>query len=242
MCGRFGIYAELDELADQFDFDLSGQKDTYRPSWNVSPTMHVLAVLRPTVESHPSGNVARMLRWGMQGARKAPSGKSQRPLFNARAETVDELPSFRQAFHRRRCILPAHGFYEWKATGTKSRAPVWIQRKDGAPLGFAGIWSRERIGDEYIDTCAVLTCAANSLVSPIHHRMPVILPPHCYRNWLDADAGIDGLQSLIQTVEWHDMEWYPVSTKVNNASNDDPSLVERVSTEMQSELEGLALS
>ena len=167
MCGRFGLFAELDALAEQFNFDPSITRDIYSPRWNIPPTVPVLVVQPSSSEVQSGRNTARLMRWGMTGARNPSTKGSGRPLFNARAETVHRLPSFRQPFRERRCLVPASGFYEWRKDETGDRTPVWFHREDDATVAFAGIWSAERADDGDIKACAVITCAANDLVIPI---------------------------------------------------------------------------
>ena len=236
MCGRFGLFPELDALAEQFNFDPSIMHDIYHPRWNIPPTASVLTIHNDSQESIPSKNSARLLRWGMAGARSKKGSKVSRPLFNARAETVHKLLSFREAFRGRRCLIPASGFYEWKKGSSAKRTPMWFERKDNAPVAFAGIWSSERTPDGDIDSCAIITCAANNLVAPIHHRMPVILSPDTYHQWLGEDEDSDALLALLQTQEWHEISYHLVSSEVNRAANDYPSLIERASQELQFDL------
>ena len=238
MCGRFGLFAELDALAEQFNFDPSIMQDIYSPRWNIPPTVPALTVQQPSSGGQSGKNTARLVRWGMTGARNPRSRGSGRPLFNARAETVHRLPSFRLPFREHRCLVPASGFYEWRKDDSGSRTPVWFHRGDNAPVAFAGIWSTERANDGDIDTCTVITCAANELVTPVHQRMPVILPHEAYDDWLNPDADAGTLLSLLQPVEWPDMSCHPVSTEVNRAANDYPALVERTAEEMQFDLTG----
>ena len=238
MCGRFGLFSELDALAEQFNFDPAIMQDIYSPRWNIPPTVPVLTVQPSSSEGQSYENTARLLRWGMTGARHPRSRGSSRPLFNARAETVHRLPSFRQPFRERRCLIPASGFYEWRKDDSGSRAPVWFHREDDSPIAFAGIWATERTASGDIAACAVITCAANGLVAPVHHRMPVILPPEAYDDWLDPDADAVDLLALVQPWEWPDVARHAVSREVNRAANDYPALVERAAREMQFDLAG----
>ncbi len=233
MCGRFGLFAELDSLAEQFNFDPSIMRDIYSPHWNIPPTRPVLSVHHNPQASTSGRNEARLLRWGMTGARGPRSKGSSRPLFNARAETVHRLPSFRRAFRERRCLIPANGFYEWEKDESGSRTPVWFHREDGAPVAFAGIWTSEPTPEGDTDSCAIITCAANGLVASVHHRMPVVLTPEAYEYWLRPDIGADTLLALLQPQEWQGMSYHPVSGEVNRAANDYPSLVERTARAMQ---------
>ena len=157
MCGRFGLFAELDALAEQFNFDPSVMRDIYSPRWNISPTVPVLTVQPSSSEEHTGKNAAGMLRWGMTGARNPRSKGSSRPLFNARAETVHRLPSFRQAFRERRCLIPANGFYEWRKDKSGGRVPMWFHRVDSVPVAFAGIWAIESADDGDLNACAIMS-------------------------------------------------------------------------------------
>ena len=238
MCGRFGLFAELDALAEQFNFDPSIMQDIYSPRWNIPPTVPVLAVQPSPSEGQSGRNTARLMRWGMTGARNPRARGSGRTLFNARGETVHRLPSFRQPFRERRCLVPASGFYEWKKDESGRRTPIWFHHEDDAAVAFAGIWSAERAEDGDVDACAVITCAANDLVAPVHQRMPVILPLEAYDDWLSPDTDAGALLALLQPVEWLDMSRHPVSTDVNRAANDYPALVERAARELQFDLTG----
>ena len=240
MCGRFGLFAELDALAEQFNFDPSIMHDIYSPRWNIPPTTPVLNIHHSPQAGASGENEAKLLRWGMMGARHPRSRGSSRPLFNARAETVHRLPSFRQPFRERRCLIPASGFYEWSKDDSGGRTPVWFHREDDAPVAFAGIWAAERADDGDVYACAVITCAANELVAPVHHRMPVILPPEAYDDWLDPDADAGALLALVQPSEWPDVARHAVSKEVNRAANDYPALVERAAREMQFDLTGVS--
>ena len=232
------MFAELDALAEQFNFDPSIMRDIYSPRWNIPPTAPVLTVQPSSSEGRSGRNIPRLLRWGMTGARSPRSKGSVRPLFNARGETVHRLPSFRQPFSERRCLIPANGFYEWERDESGGRTPIWFHREDDATVVFAGIWSAERAEDGDVDACAVITCAANELVTPVHQRMPVILPPEAYDDWLSPNTDMGTLLALLQPVEWPDMSCHPVSTEVNRAANDYPALVERAAREMQFDLAG----
>ncbi len=235
MCGRYGLFAELDTLAEQFDFDSAMMENVYTPRWNIPPTTPVLTVQSAgaNTEGIYRPNTASLLRWGMTGARNPKSKGSGRPLFNARAETVHELPSFRRSFRERRCLIPANGFYEWRKDASGNRTPVWFHREDDAPLAFAGIWRSERMADGDIHACAIITCAANDLAAPIHHRMPVILPPADYEEWLSADSEPSDLLALLQPYEWREMAYHTVSSEVNRAANNYPALTARAVQEAQ---------
>ena len=211
-------------------------QDIYSPRWNIPPTVPVLTVQPSSREGQPGRNTARLMRWGMTGARNPRTKGSGRPLFNARAETVHRLPSFRQPFRERRCLVPASGFYEWRRDDSGDRTPIWFHHEEEATVAFAGIWSAERADDGDINNCGVITCAANELVAPVHQRMPVILPHEAYEDWLNPDTDMGTLLALLQPDEWPDMARHPVSTEVNRAANDYPALLERAASEMQFDL------
>jgi putative SOS response-associated peptidase YedK len=147
-------------------------------------------------------------------------------MINARAEGVSEKPAFRAAFRSRRCVVPASGFYEWRRRGRGPKQPYLIRRKDGAPLGFAGLWEtwHDRTSGEEITTCTIVTCAPNELLAELHDRMPVILDPGDYDRWLAPEA--PGAEELLRPcpAEW--LEAVPVSTRVNSPANDDASILQ----------------
>ncbi len=208
MCGRFGLFDGIDDLAWHFDVsaeELAG----YAPRWNIAPTMPILTVGR--------GNAVGVVRWGIAASR------GNRPLFNARAETVHRLPAFRDAFQRGRCLIPASGFYEWRKQAVGGKSPVWVHPADGKPIAFAGI-----IGDDGRSkpAAAIITTEPNSLMAPVHHRMPVILEPEDWRRWLNDDGHNPDLRVLMLPRECPSLALRVVSDAVNRAGNDGPALVE----------------
>jgi putative SOS response-associated peptidase YedK len=151
------------------------------------------------------------LKWGLipSWAKDASVGAK---LINARSETVTEKPSFREAFKKRRCIIPADGFYKWQRTSGKKQ-PYFFHMRDDHPFGFAGLWDRWKSQDgEIIETCIILTTEANKVLSPVHDRMPVILHPEDYELWLDEDVRLE----LLRPFDVSEMDGYPVSTLVNS--------------------------
>lgn len=216
MCGRYSLIAEIEQLALRFGFDAYGLEQP--PRYNVAPTQPVLAV------RGGERRLASYMRWGLlpSGSREAPTGP---PLINARAETVAERPSFRSALLRRRCLVPADGFYEWQRSA--GRRPVRITLASGEPFAFAGLWDtwRDTRGD-VVESCTIITTEANELLQPIHDRMPVILPEDVEPLWLD-DGMQDGaaLASLLVPYPSEAMTTYEVSPLVNSAANDGPELI-----------------
>jgi putative SOS response-associated peptidase YedK len=153
-------------------------------------------------------------------------------MINARAETVAEKPSFRAAFRRRRCLIPADGFYEWKKeVGQKRKTPIYIRLNSGKPFALAGLWERWYSSDgSEILSCAIITTRPNEMMVNIHNRMPVILPPESYDLWLDSgEPDREALQSLLTPYPAGEMHAYPVSTVVNSPANDRPECIQPLS-------------
>src|ERR1700676_4923775 len=173
MCGRFFILASPGELADLFQ--LAGVPDL-APRYNIAPTQPV-AVVRAADQAR---ELVR-LRWGLIPSWSKDAKMAQ---INARSEPAAGKPMFRTAFRKRRCLIPASGFYEWKATGGKKKQPFCIRLADDKPFAFAGLWDRWEGPDGPVESCCILTTDANELVRPIHDRMPVILDPRYFDQWL----------------------------------------------------------
>jgi putative SOS response-associated peptidase YedK len=224
MCGRFGFDIPRGVLAEHFGL---GAAPDVAPRYNIAPTQEA-----PVVLLHPDSGarVLRALRWGLVPSwSKDPRAGAR--LINARAEGAADKPAFRAAFKRRRCLVPAAGFYEWKRL-PKGKQPWWIRLRGGGPLAFAGLWEHwlDPQSDATLHTFTILTTAANPLVAALHDRMPVILPPRDYTVWLDPDAARPDLDALLVPYPPELMEAWPVSQRVNSPKNDDPSLLDRVET------------
>jgi putative SOS response-associated peptidase YedK len=219
MCGRYTLATPVEKLVEEFG--ISGPPPDLPPSYNVAPTQNIATI----VESDDTRRL-ELMRWGLIPS-WADDPEIGSRMINARSETVAEKPSFRAAFKKRRCLVPADGFYEWrKLDGGKQ--PHHIRVRDGRPFAFAGLWEvwRPEDGPE-VRSCTILTTEANELISPIHGRMPVILPPESYELWLDPGVEErDPLTDLLRPYPAEDMEAYPVSRFVNNPSHDDPRCVE----------------
>ena len=180
MCGRFILISDLSVITE--DFDIQEVSASFQPSRNVSPGQHILAVIR-----RDNKNYLTTFVWGLIPAwAKHPSIGAK--LINARAETVNEKPSFKNAFQRRRCLIIADGFYEWKKDG-KKKIPYYFYLKSGKPFGFAGLYETWLAPEEKtVETCTIITTQANDLVRPIHERMPVIIPKEQENIWLDTNV------------------------------------------------------
>jgi putative SOS response-associated peptidase YedK len=179
------------------------------------------------------------MRWGLVPS-WAHDPKIGDRLINARAESVAEKPAFKTAFRKRRCIMPADGFYEWRRISGKQKQPVFVHRRDGEPIAFAGLWEvwRDHATPDapWLVSCAIVTTRANATMEPIHDRMPVMLPENAWDTWLDVRVGArDVLEPLLVPAPDATIELWPVSSAVNNAANNGPELVERVEPEPEPE-------
>jgi putative SOS response-associated peptidase YedK len=219
MCGRFTLTdPDPRRLRTRFDLDDAVELDE-RPRFNIAPTDRVLAIREGGEGRREPGR----LRWGLM---PEPRAEGHRSLINARAETIDRQPAFREPFMRRRCLVPADGFYEWRATESGKR-PVWISRPDGELFAFAGIWSEVpgRNG-EAIHSCAIVTCEPNELVRPIHDRMPVILAPDAEAPWLSTVADPGELLDLLRPAPDQALSVREVADSVSDVRQDGPHLLD----------------
>jgi putative SOS response-associated peptidase YedK len=194
------------------------------PRWNGAPSQDLLVIRR----NHETGELSLdLLRWGLI-PHWCQDPKGGRKPINAKCETVHALPMFRDAYHRRRCIVPVDGFFEWKAIkGQKAKQPYAIAMKDGSPFGIGGLWEnwKEPASGEWIRTFAVITTDANESVAEIHNRMPLILAPEDYTRWLSEELNP---RELMRPFPSAPMRIWPISTRVNKPENDDPSIVEPI--------------
>jgi putative SOS response-associated peptidase YedK len=209
MCGRFGLFASGEELRERYPF--VEVPPPVEPRYNIAPTQQVAAV-----RSSAKGSEFAFLRWGL-----IPSWASDpaigHKLLNARAETIAEKPSFRSAFKRRRCVIPASGFYEWQNTGARRKQPYFIRPREGGLFSFAGLWEEwHDPRGEVVETCTILTTEANDVMRPLHDRMPVILDRDSDALWLDAGADATSLHALLVPYSSERMEAFPVSPWVSN--------------------------
>ena len=171
------------------------------------------------------------LRWGLV-PRWAKDLRIGNKMINARSETVATKNAYRSAFKKRRCIIPADGFYEWKRLDDKTKQPMYISRGDGDPLAFAGLYERwfDAEGERELHTCTILTCAPNEMMAEIHNRMPVLLAPAAWDDWLDPGFDdTDHLQTLLVPAPEELLVAHEVSTEVNNVRNNGPHLLDRIS-------------
>jgi putative SOS response-associated peptidase YedK len=224
VCGRFVAATPPDQVAAYFG---ATPEALLEPSWNVAPTNDVYAVLEDGGVRHLDA-----FHWGLVPS-WAKDPKIGNRMINARAETLGEKAAFKAAFKRRRCIVPADGFYEWqKVPGQKAKVPHHITRADGEPLAFAGLWEVWRGPErdqEPLRSVTIVTTAANETMAPIHDRMPVILPESAWGSWLDReDDDLATLGKLLVPAPKALLTMHPVSTEVNNVRNKGPHLVDPV--------------
>jgi len=222
MCGRFTQQRASAELAALFGAeDLAGSPGG---RFNLAPQQLGLVVVE-----RPDRRAVTAYRWGLVPA-WAKDAKIGSRLINARAETVASTPAFRASFAKRRCLVPADGFYEWDRVNDRIRQPNLVRRGDGLPMAFAGLWSTWRDpADPEADplrTFAIVTTSANATLAPIHDRMPVILPPEAWVAWLNPEPPAPGeLLALLRPAPDDLLVRFPVSRRVNNTRNEGPDLV-----------------
>lgn len=198
-------------------FELLREAD-WSPRYNISPTQQV-AVIRKIQE----GRALSLMKWGLIPAWSKDPKKGP-PLINARSESIATKPSFRDAFRKRRCLIPADGFYEWKALDAKTKQPYHIRFEDGRPFAFAGLWEHWGEGENAIDSCTIITTEANEHMRTLHERMPVILQPEDYERWLDPNQkSTSALEALLVPFEPEPLTFHAVSTLVNSPRNDAPA-------------------
>ena len=228
MCGRYVSVSSPTILAERFAVEEVRIED-HEPDYNVTPRAEV-----PVVAVSRGKRTLDRVRWGLvpSWAKDLSIGDK---LINARAGTVATKPAYKRAFAKRRCIVPADGFYEWaKVEGAKRKQPYFIRRRDGEPLAFAGLWEiwhdpNEDDDAPRIRSCVIVTTDANHKLESIHDRMPVVLPESAWDRWLDPEFDdVDALQSLLVPAPDDQIECWPVSTLVNKPANNGPELLEQV--------------
>ena len=224
MCGRFTLRLSPSELAEIFR--LLREPDV-RPRYNIAPTQPVAVIRAEGKFRDPS-----LMRWGLIPF-WAKDDKIGSRLINARAETVAEKPSFRAAFRKRRCLIPADGFYEWKKLDDKTKQPYFIGLRHDDPFALAGLWEHwTGPNGNPVESCTIITCPANESLAKLHDRMPVILHEDDYDRWLDPqNKQFEELQSLLVPYPAAEMRTYPVSKLVNSPKNDVPDCAEPVDDE-----------
>lgn len=222
MCGRFALSAPVDTIRRHFNIR---EEVDLPPRYNVAPGQQV-AVVR----FGNSGNELVTLKWGLVPF-WAKDTKIAYKLINARAETMDEKPSFRNSFKKYRCLIPADGFYEWREIpGRKIKQPYFIRMEEGGLFGLAGLWStwEDKSSGEVIESCTIITTEPNTLLGEIHSRMPVILSPGQYESWLSPSADPKTLKKMCKPFAAKAMTLHPVSSLCNSPKNDTPECIREV--------------
>ncbi len=217
MCGRYVLYGPQSRYQAFFDAQLLAD---FGDNYNIAPT-----AMTPVIRLSPEGQrVLSMLRWGLIPRWAKDPGVGAR-LNNARGETVAEKPSFRDAFRKRRCIVPASGFYEWHTTPS-GKQPYYVSLRSGDPLAMAGLWEAWRAPDgTIVRTFCIVTTGPNEVMAPIHDRMPVLLHQKDFVQWLSPDADPSRVAELIEPFPSEGMQAWSVSKAVNRASSSGPDLI-----------------
>jgi len=240
MCGRYAASRSPDDLVEEFEV-VGLPEQVLPPSYNVAPTNSVYAVVERTPREEPEAPPVRQLRavrWGLVPSwAKDPSIGSR--MINARVETVAEKPAFRKAFAKRRCLLPADGYFEWYGEERGKKQPFFIRPPDGAVLAMAGLYEFWRDPakpdddpDAWLSTCTVITTSAPDDLGRIHDRMPMIVERSRYAEWLDPSVeDLDGLRSLLVPAAPGRLSAYPVSKQVSNVRNNGAHLLEPIRLE-----------
>ncbi|HET6838253.1 MAG TPA: SOS response-associated peptidase [Bradyrhizobium sp.] len=217
MCGRFVITSPPAALRQVFGYP---EQPNFPPRYNIAPTQPV-----PVVITGNGITNFRLMRWGLLPA-WVKDPRNFTLLINARAETVTEKPAFKNAIRRRRCLIPADGYYEWHVSEQRKR-PYFIHRRDGGPIGFAGLaetWNGPN-GEE-LDTVAIVTAPASRDLAALHHRVPVTIRPDDFDSWLDCRAhDAEAVMAMLTAPREGEFVWHEVSTRVNRVANDDAQLI-----------------
>lgn len=219
MCGRYALYSHPEAILRHFG--LARLPEALSPRYNIAPSQQA-----PVVRgARGGGRELALMRWGLvPGWSKEP--KTSYSTINAKAETVHVKPAYRTAFRRRRCLVPASGWYEWEET-SQGKRPWFFRPREGELLALAGLWERWGEGEEAFDSYSIIVTDANALAKRIHRRMPVVIAPQDYDFWLDpAVTEPQALRPLLAPCPPDWLEAYPVSARVNSPRNDDPALVE----------------
>jgi putative SOS response-associated peptidase YedK len=221
MCGRFTNNAKPEQIKSEFKVGAKNP-NLYEPRFNIAPSQMIDVVFEPEGE-----RILSQLKWGLVPSWAKDPDIGNR-MINARAETLTEKPSFREAFKNRRCIIPVSGFYEWQKQTKGAKQPFYFFLIDKEIFGFAGLWESwvDKTTGEELETCTIITTEANDVLKPVHERMPVILKPESYDEWLDAKVkDTSKLQKLLAPYSADEMSAHAVSRSVNIPDSDSPELI-----------------
>lgn len=224
MCGRYTLTRQ-DQIAEDLDAALGDAPTSawWKPRYNVAPTQPA-----PVVVARGGAREIELMRWGLVPPWAGPGGKGAPLMINARAESLEAKAVFRDALRRRRCLVPADGFFEWirdpEAGARAKPQPIYMHPASRRLVAFAGLWERHGAGEALSFT--IITCAPNELVRPYHDRMPLVLPPSAYAAWLDPALDAAAARALLGVPPVDDWIAEPVSTLVNRATHDEPACIE----------------
>ena len=223
MCGRFTLRSPSGAIVRALS--LTAVPD-FAPRYNIAPTQIIAAV-----HAEKGGRELVSMRWGLIPSWSKEPGKV--PLFNARAETVAEKPSFRSAFKCRRCIIPADGFFEWKQISPKQKQPLYFRPADDGIMAFAGLWETWNGGDQPVTSCTIITTTAGQDLEGTHDRMPVILTPDQYEAWLSPMTPMAEIEAMLRPLPGGSLYAVPVGPAVGNSRFDDPSCIQAVEVQQK---------
>jgi putative SOS response-associated peptidase YedK len=222
MCGRYTIRTSLQKIIEAMSPVLVRiDPHLFVPRYNVAPTQDV-----PVIRLVPEGRELAALHWGLIPPWAKDPAIGNR-MINARSETAAQKPAFRDAFKKRRCLLVADGFYEWKKT-PDGKQPYFIHLRDDSAFALAGVWERWSHDQQRIESCTLFTTEPNELMRPIHDRMPAIIGREDYQRWLDPKTDPDDAGKLLKPFDAEKMEARPVSRRVNSPKTDDSQCVEGI--------------
>jgi putative SOS response-associated peptidase YedK len=222
MCGRYTLTSQ-EGLVEDFEAALdpdAPKNEWFKARFNVAPTQDA-----PIVRLREGVRVIEMMRWGLVPFWGGKQGAKPPLMINARLESIESKRVFRDALERRRCLVPADGFFEWKKDG-KHKTPMWIHPEDHARFAFAGLWAKAKTDAGELHSYTIITGPPNDLVAPIHDRMPVVLDRRAWAAWLDPTTAPDDARKLLVTPPTTGWSAEPVSPWVNSAEHDDPACVE----------------
>lgn len=221
MCGRFTQAAPWEKVKKEFAAK-TPESNSFQPRYNIAP-MQIVPVVRDT----EGERIISTLKWGLVPSWSKDAEIGNR-MINARAETLTEKPSFREAFAKRRCLIPTSGFYEWKKAGSGAKQPFYFYLKEKDVFGFAGLWEEwiDKESGELLETFTIITTEANACLKPVHDRMPVIVKAENYDEWLDSKIkDVGRLEKFFVPYPANEMDSHTVSRAVNSPSADSPELI-----------------
>ncbi|HEY4057800.1 MAG TPA: SOS response-associated peptidase [Kofleriaceae bacterium] len=224
MCGRYTLTSEQDMIEEmEAALGESARGEWFKPRFNVAPTQPA-----PVIVLEEGKRLVEMMRWGLLPFWAGKTGAKPPLMINARVEGLQRKPVFRDALARKRCLVPADGFFEWVHAGTGTSAtkqPMWFHAEPRHTIAFAGLWARVRTDAGLVHSYTIITGPANPLVAPVHDRMPVVLAPSAYSAWLDPSLDGDGARDLLGVPPVGDWIAEPVSSYVNSAQHDGPECI-----------------